>query len=228
MEPRSGTLPERGSSSAVMMEETLSLQQCAERLERRGFQSFVVPGLNEARDLMRRLVRELDPASASYGDSMTLRATGILEELAANPDIRFYDGFLPGMDREEKWEIRRRGMTADLFLTGVNAVSMKGTLHWVDMVGNRVAPVAFGPRHVILLAGANKLVAAPEDAAERIRRIAPLNAKRHEGFKTPCMYTGTCADCNSPDRLCNIHMSIVKCFPKGRITVILMEESGGL
>ena len=50
------------------------------------------------------------------------------------------------MDREEKWEIRRRGMTADLFLTGINAVSMKGTLHWVDMVGNRVAPVAFGPR----------------------------------------------------------------------------------
>ena len=88
--------------------------------------------------------------------------------------------------------------------------------------------MAFGPRHVILLAGANKLVATPEEARERIRRIAPLNAKRHEDFKTPCMYTGTCADCNSPDRLCNIHMSIVKCFPKGRITVILTEESGGL
>ena len=145
-----------------------------------------------------------------------------------NKKPQFYDGFLPDMDREEKWEIRRRGMTADLFLTGVNAVSMKGTLHWVDMVGNRVAPVAFGPRHVILLAGANKLVGTPEEARERIRRIAPLNAKRHEDFKTPCMYTGVCADCNSPDRLCNIHMSIVKCFPKGRITVILTEESGGL
>ena len=173
-------------------------------------------------------VREFHPASASYGDSMTLKATGILDDLRANPDIQFYDGFLPDMDREEKWEIRRRGMTADLFLTGINAVSMKATLHWVDMVGNRVAPVAFGPRHVILLAGANKLVATPEEARERIRRIAPLNAKRHEDFKTPCMYTGTCADCNSPDRLCNIHMSIVKCFPKGRITVILTEESGGL
>ena len=200
----------------------------AERLERRGFRSFVVPGLKEAADLMRGLVRELSPASASYGDSMTLKATGILDELNASPDIQFYDGFVPDMDREEKWEIRRRGVTADLFLTGINAVSMKGTLHWVDMVGNRVAPVAFGPRNVILLAGANKLVATPEEARERIRRIAPLNARRHEDFKTPCMYTGTCADCNSPDRLCNIHMSIVKCFPKGRIAVILMEESGGL
>ena len=220
-------MPERGSSSAFFMEETLSLQKCAERLERRGFRSFVVPGLKEAADVMRSLVREFHPASASYGDSMTLKATGILDDLRANPDIQFYDGFLPDMDREEKWEIRRRGMTADLFLTGINAVSMKATLHWVDMVGNRVAPVAFGPRHVILLAGANKLVAT-EEATERIRRIAPLNAKRHEGFKTPCIYTGTCADCNSPDRLCNIHMSIVKCFPKGRITVILTEEAGGL
>ena len=49
-----------------------------------------------------------------------------------------------------------------------------------------------------------------------------------EGFRTPCMHTGICADCNSPDRLCNIHMSLVKCFPKGRISVILMKEPGGL
>ena len=62
---------------------------------------------------------------------------------------------------------------------------MEGTLHWVDMVGNRVAPVAFGPRRVILLAGSNKLVATPAEARERIRRIAPLNARRHEGFRTP-------------------------------------------
>ena len=38
------------------------------------------------------------------------------------------------------------------------------------------------------------------------------------------IFTGEIA----PDRLCNIHMSIVKCFPKGRISVILMEEPGGL
>ena len=156
------------------------------------------------------------------------RVTDTRIDLRSNPDIQFYDGFVPGMVREEKWEIRRQGMTADLFLTGVNAVSMEGTLHWVDMVGNRVAPVAFGPRRVILLAGSNKLVATPAEARERIRRITPLNARRHEGFRTPCMHTGICADCNSPDRLCNIHMSLVKCFPKGRISVILMKEPGGL
>lgn len=210
------------------MEEILSLETCAAQLERRGFSVHLVRSLSDAAELMRTLIRNRAPASVSYGDSMTLRATGILDELSVDPGIEFFDGFISSMSREERWEIRRRGMTADMFLTGINAVSMKGTLHWVDMVGNRVAPVAFGPKQVILLAGRNKLVADPEAAQERIRNIAPLNAKRHQDFKTPCMYTGNCVDCNSPDRLCNIHMSLVKCFPPGRITVILTEESGGL
>lgn len=210
------------------MQNTLSLQQCAERLKRRGFDAHVTPSFSAAAELMRGLIDGLAPASASYGDSMTLRATGILDELAVRPGMEWHDGFVPGMSRDEKWEIRRRGMTVDLFLTGVNAVSMQGTLHWVDMVGNRVAPVAFGPRHVILLAGRNKLVATPEEAGDRIRRIAPMNAKRHANFKTPCIVTGECVDCNSPDRLCNIHMSLVKCFPAGRITVILADEDAGL
>ncbi len=131
------------------------------------------------------------------------------------------------MERAEKWEIRRRGMTADLFFSGVNAVCMDGSLHFTDMVGNRVAPIAFGPKHVILLAGSNKLTATPQQARERIRRIAPQNAKNH-GFKTPCAVTGVCADCNSPERLCNVHMSIAKCYPQGRIIVILTEEAAGL
>lgn len=211
-----------------MMEEELSLEKCAEKLVRRGFDAHVVPSFRDAAGLIRGIVRELSPHSVSYGDSMTLRSSGVLDELADNPEIKFYDGFIPGMDREEKWEIRRQGMAADLFLTGINAVTMRGTLHWVDMIGNRVAPVAFGPRKVVLLAGLNKLVATPEAARDRLRKIAPLNAQRHEGFKTPCMHTGTCADCNSPDRLCNIYLSVVKCFPKGRITVILADESGGL
>lgn len=188
----------------------------------------VVANWTEAARVARRLIEEANPQSVSYGDSMTLRATGLLDELKARPGITFFDGFQPGMEREEKWEIRRRGITADLFLTGVNVCTEQGTLHWVDMVGNRVAPVAFGPKRVLLLAGSNKIVPDRAAAEERIRRIAPLNAKRHEGFRTPCVYTGTCADCNSPDRLCNIHMQIVKCFPPGRISVILADEEAGL
>ncbi|MFR4223729.1 MAG: hypothetical protein ACLT38_08895 [Akkermansia sp.] len=41
------------------------------------------------------------------------------------------------------------------------------------MVGNRVAPVAFGPRHVILLAGSNKLVATPAEPGNASAALRP-------------------------------------------------------
>ncbi|MEG2237086.1 MAG: lactate utilization protein [Akkermansia sp.] len=215
-------------SKSEIDEGEMSLAKCAKHLENYGFRTIIVSTNRDAADVIRQLVVEWAPMSVSYGDSMTLRATGVLEELKANPKITFYDGFDPALTREAKMENRRQGMLTDLFLTGVNAVSMRGTLHWVDMVGNRVAPIAFGPKRVILLVGKNKLTPTPELAMARIKQIAPLNAKRHEGFKTPCVYTGQCGDCNSPDRLCNIFVTMARCFPKGRITVILTEESGGL
>lgn len=68
----------------------------------------------------------------------------------------------------------------------MNAVTEQGTLHWLDKVGNRIAPVAFGPRKVIIVAGRNKIVADRDEAEERIRRIAaPQNVARHPGFRTP-------------------------------------------
>ena len=118
---------------------------------------------------------------------------------------------------------------SDLFITGVNAVTEQGTLHWLDKVGNRIAPVAFGPRKVIIVAGRNKIVANRDEAEERIRTIAaPQNIARHPGFRTPCAVTGVCADCYSEDRICNTHLRMERCFPRKRITVVLIDEDLGL
>ena len=130
---------------------------------------------------------------------------------------------------EERLEIRRRALLSDLFITGVNAVTEQGTLHWLDKVGNRIAPVAFGPRKVIIVAGRNKIVADRDEAEERIRRIAaPQNVARHPGFRTPCAKTGVCADCNSQDRICNTRMEMLRCWPDKRVLVILIDEDSGL
>lgn len=118
---------------------------------------------------------------------------------------------------------------SDLFITGVNAVTEQGTLHWLDKVGNRIAPVAFGPRKVIIVAGRNKIVADRDEAEERIRRIAaPQNVARHPGFRTPCAKTGVCADCNSQDHICNTRMEMLRCWPDKRVLVILIDEDSGL
>ena len=135
----------------------------------------------------------------------------------------------PAMPRPQKLEIRRQGLLADLFITGINAVTEDGALLWLDMIGNRIAPIAFGPRKVLLVVGRNKITPTREAAEERIRTIAaPQNIARHPGFRTPCAVTGVCADCYSEDRICNTHLRMERCFPRKRITVVLIDEDLGL
>lgn len=202
---------------------------CAEALRRHGFAVETVADPAEAADVIRAVVETERPELVSFGDSLTLRATGALEWLRTDGRFRFLDGFDAAMPRPERLEIRRQALLSDLFLTGINAVTCQGTLHWLDMVGNRIAPVAFGPRKVILVAGRNKIVADRAEAEERIRRIAaPQNVARHPGFRTPCAVTGVCSDCNSPDRICNTRMEMLRCHPAGRVTVILIDGELGL
>ena len=108
-------------------------------------------------------------------------------------------------------------------------MTTEGTLHWLDKVGNRIAPVAFGPRKVIIVAGRNKIVANRDEAEERIRTIAaPQNIARHPGFRTSCAKTGVCSDCNSPDRVCNTRMEMLHCWPDKRVLVVLIDQDLGL
>lgn len=96
------------------------------------------------------------------------------------------------------------------------------------MIGNRVAPLAFGPRNVVLFIGKNKIVKDLDEALKRIRTIsAPLNAKRHDDLKTPCQKAGVCSDCKSPQRICNTWTITEKSYPKNRIKIILIDEEHG-
>ena len=85
------------------------------------------------------------------------------------------------------------------------------------------------PRRVVLLAGRNKIVDTQADAERRVQQIAgPKNVARHTGFRTPCAVTGLCADCNSPQRICNSRVWLERCYPAGRILVLLIDEEAGL
>ena len=201
------------------------LAACARQLRRHGFEAVCVADLAEAGRRLRDEIARCAPRSISYGDSMTLRATGIVEELRNGSRYEFIDGFDPALPRPEQLEVRRKGLLADFFMTGVNAVTLGGSLYWVDMVGNRTAPVIFGPRRVVLLAGRNKIVDTQADAERRVQQIAgPKNVARHTGFRTPCAVTGLCADCNSPQRICNSRVWLERCYPAGRILVLLIDE----
>ena len=208
----------------------LRLEHCRQALIKNHFEVFVVEDCVEARTLFNKTILPgLTVRTASWADSMSLRATSILDDLRADPAIAMIETFEPGVAREELIERRRQALLADLFLTGTNAVTESGELINLDMVGNRVGAITFGPRRVVLTIGRNKLVKNIADGMERITSYAaPLNAIRHTGWKTPCMQTSFCMDCNSPDRICNTWTITRKSYPKGRITVILINEDLGL
>jgi hypothetical protein len=208
----------------------LRLEACRQQLEFNNFEAFVVETPAAARRVfLEKILPGLSVNSAAWGDSMTLAATGILEELRRRPDVELIETFNPSVARKELVERRRRALLVDLFLAGANAVTGTGQLVNLDMVGNRVGGITFGPRSVVIVAGRNKIVADLEAAVQRIKQYAaPANAIRHEGWKTPCRKTGRCMDCRSPQRICNTWVITEKSYPKGRIKVILIDEDLGL
>ena len=203
------------------------LEACAAALRRHHFEAEVVKDTETAFGVMKAVVEAERPQLVSFGDSTTMRATGIIEWMQDDGRLKVLDGFDASMPYDERLEIRRQALLSDLFITGVNAITEQGTLHWLDKVG--IAPVAFGPRKVIIVAGRNKITADREKAEERIRRIAaPQNVARHPGFRTPCAKTGVCMDCNSQDRICNTRMEMLRCWPDKRVLVVLIDQDLGL
>ena len=207
----------------------LRLEKCKEALEKNNFSAFIAKTPSEAKSIViDRILRELEVASVSWGDSMTLYETDILSYFKKNPDIRLIETFGQNISREESMQRRKEAMLVDLFFTGTNAVTESGILVNLDMIGNRVGGITYGPEYVILMVGRNKIVSTLADAMHRIKNYAaPANSMRH-GKKTPCTKTSCCMDCKSPDRICNVWTIHEKSHPKGRIKVILINRDLGL
>ena len=205
------------------------LKNCGDALQKNGFEAFVAEDRVQARNIvLEEIFPKTGAKSASWGDSLTLHATGILDALVTYPGLSIVKTFEGGVPRAEIIERRRRALVVDFFITGTNAITECGELVNLDMVGNRVAAIAFGPKTVVILVGRNKIVPDIAGAMSRISDYAaPINAIRHE-FKTPCAATSRCADCKSPQRLCNTWTITERSFPKGRIKVILINEELGL
>ncbi len=206
------------------------IEKCKEEFIKNNFDFFVAKNTAEAKDiLLNKILPEIPYKSVSWGDSVTMLSTGIIDELSTNKSIHIIKTFEKGVPREEIIERRRQALLADLFFTGSNAVTESGKLVNLDMVGNRVSALTFGPKNVIVVVGRNKIVKDVEEAFIRIKNYsAPMNAIRHKGFQTPCIRTSYCSDCKSPDRLCNTWVITEKSFPKRRVKIVLINQESGL
>jgi hypothetical protein len=168
-----------------------------------------------------------DGASVFRCGSMSTVYAGLWDKLKARPEVELIDPYQPGIAMEEGLAIRRQGLSADFMIASSNAITLDGQLVNLDGMGNRVAAMTFGPAKVILLVGMNKVAPNLQCALDRVKHYAaPVNAMRL-GTDTPCAKTGLCADCRSPQRLCQIWSVIEGQMIEGRIHVKLVGENLG-
>ncbi|MCL2478933.1 MAG: lactate utilization protein, partial [Treponema sp.] len=192
-----------------------------EAFKNRGWVTYYAADLEEAKKILFGTCLPKG-VSVGLGGSETLSALEILPVLR-NGDYKLYDRY----NCTDHFEVCRDSLMADYFLTGANALTMNGEMVNLDCSGSRVAAMAYGPRHVIVAAGVNKLTDNLDQALARAKSIAPMNCKRNN-HKTPCAQTGICADCNDPQRMCN-HLLITYNAQKfsGKYTLILINEDLG-
>ena len=161
----------------------------------------------------------------SWGGSMSVSECGLMDAIQGGK-YQLIDR-MTAKSPEEAREIFSKTVMADYYLMSTNAITFDGELINIDGNGNRVACLIHGPKHVIIVAGMNKLVSNVEDGQRRVRDIAtPANTKRLNK-NTPCFHTGRCGDCLSPDCICNQIVVTRRSGHPGRIKVFLVGEELG-
>lgn len=193
------------------------------KFEQRGMAGYYCADREAARQLVLELMEE--GSSVTWGGSMTLEETGIIEAVKHGP--------YQALDRksaktpEESRALYGKIVCSDYFLMSTNAFTLDGQLVNIDGNGNRVACLIHGPRNVIVVAGMNKLVKTVEEGINRVRTMAsPPNTVRL-GCNTPCARTGVCADCTGGDCICAQEVITRISKERGRIKVVLVGEDLG-
>jgi len=203
----------------------LQVERTMNALKRNNFEARFFPKAAEALEEIWKMIP--DGSTVGIGGSLTLVQIGFFEQAPQRP-FKFLNPNARGLSMEEGDKIRRQILTADFFLCSTNAVTEDGELFNIDATGNRVGPMIFGPKKVILVVGVNKIVKDLEEAQRKVQHwTSPINVKRLER-KTPCFQTGECSDCSSPERICNAYVTLAKKPRKVDYAILLIGEFLGL
>ncbi len=209
------------------------LEPVAEALRKNNMMATCVQSKEEVVPLVKRLLKCGD--TVAVGGSLSLFETGVID-LLRSAEYRFLDRYQQDLTSEEMDDALRNSLLADVFFCSANAVTKQGELYNVDGFSNRIAPIAYGPKCVVMVVGCNKIVDDIPHAVRRVKTVAaPLNAKRLHR-QTYCAVNGVCqaADstrctdgCQSPDRICLNYLISSRQRIPNRIHVILVGESLG-
>ena len=201
-------------------------EEIIKNLEKRNMQGEYYENTGQAVDAI--LSEIPDDFLVGLGGSESLIESGLVDALRKK-NIQLLDRYKEGVTKEEIWRMRKEGLSADIYISSSNAVTLDGKIVNVDGIGNRVAAMIFGPDKVILLVGMNKVVKNVKEAVARIKNyVAPKNAGRVD-IVTPCSKRGSCQDphCRFPYRICSQLVILESSMFPGRIKLFLVGEDLG-
>lgn len=190
------------------------LKRVADALAANGFMVRRARGAAEAYQAVLGLIP--DGSEVHHGASRTLELTGIAEALERSGRFKPLRPRIWAMDRAtQSDEIRRLSAAPDVMLGSVHAVTETGSLIAASMSGSQLGPYVSGAGRVILVVGAQKVVADVEEGLRRINEYALLL----EDARAQAAY--------------GIHSAVNKVLiinrevNPGRITVVLIDEAIG-
>jgi len=192
-------------------------------LAKRNMEAFYCATKEEAVALAMDLMK--DGKIVGMGGAETVKEMGLLDAVKKS-SLQFINRGL-ALTPEARKEVFLKTMACDYFLMSSNAITIDGELINIDGNANRVACLAHGPEHVLVLAGMNKVVDDITSGIARTQNVAaPANAARLK-TRTPCATLGHCGDCQSEDCMCCQIVITRRSRHKGRIKVILIGEELG-
>ncbi len=191
-------------------------------LQKRQMEGYFCESKEEA---MAKII-ELIPqgSSVAWGGSQSLKELDFVTHLSKENYILLDRDAVPP---EQRKDMMRKAFSANAYLMSSNAITLDGELVNIDGSGNRVAALCYGPDSVIVVVGTNKITTDIDCALKRVKTSAcPANSIRIE-LSTPCAVTGKCGNCLSESSICAQTVVTRLSREKGRIKVIIVNESLG-
>jgi len=143
------------------------IDEAASSLERNGITTLVVDSSEQARDAVRSIL----PIGGEVfnNTSQTLEAIGIAEDIERSGLYQPLRPRLYQMDREmQAREMRQLAAAPDSVVGSAHAITLDGSVLIASASGSQLGPLVSGAGHVILVIGAQKIVA---DVGTGLRRI---------------------------------------------------------
>lgn len=189
---------------------------------------FQVETFDTSEDSLNWLKGEIKTTDViGFGGSKTLEQIGFFKSFTKTDYPNLLNRNAANLTFDDRVDMWRKALTADVFLCSANGVSVSGELILIDKNGNRNAAATFGPKKRIFIIGWNKLQRDFNAAMEYAKNVAAVQNNLRFQTDNPCTKAGKCLNCNTSDGLCFVTTAIthvVQIFPA--ILLIIKEDLG--